>query len=49
MKEEDKVTARDLNKTEISNIPGIEFKIVIKILTGLEERMKTSVRSLTER
>jgi len=38
MKEHDKITTRELNKTEISNMPKGEFKVmVIKILTGLEK------------
>ena len=44
MKEWDKITERDLNKTKINNIPDREFKVmVLKILTGLKE-WKTSVR-----
>ena len=40
MKEEDKITAKVQNKTEISNMPDKKFKvIVIKTLTGLEERL----------
>lgn len=38
MKEQNKATARDLGKTDISNIPDRQFKVMItKILTGLEE------------
>ena len=38
MKEQDKITARDLSKMEVSNIPDREFKLmIIKILTGLEK------------
>ena len=38
MKEQDKITARDLSKRESSNMPDREFKIIIiKILTELEE------------
>ena len=41
MKEHDKVTARELNETEISNVPDKELKVmVVKILTQLEKRMK---------
>lgn len=37
MKEPNKITARELNEIQISNMPYREFKvIVIKILTGLE-------------
>ena len=36
-----KITARDLSETEISNIPGREFKVmIIKILTGFETRVE---------
>ena len=38
MKEQDKTTARDLSKVDISNMFDREFKIiVIRILTGLEK------------
>ena len=41
MKEQDKITARDLNDTEISNMPDREFKIVIiAVLTGFEKRVE---------
>ena len=41
MKGHDKVTARELNETEISNMPDKELKVmVIKILTQLEKRVK---------
>ena len=37
MKEQDKITARDLSKTNISNMPDREFKVmIIKIFTGLK-------------
>ena len=40
MKEQDKFTAGDLNKREISNKSDKEFKImIIKILTGLQTRV----------
>lgn len=42
MKEQDKIIARDLSKTEISNVPDREFKvIIIKILPGLEKQWRT--------
>ena len=45
MKEQDKNTAKKLNKTEVSNIPDEEFKaMVLNIFTGLEKR----VEDLTE-
>ena len=41
MKEEDKIIAGDLNRTEISNAPDRKFKVmIIKILTGLEKRVE---------
>ena len=41
MKEHNKITARDLNETEISSRPDREFKImIIKILIGLQKRVK---------
>ena len=41
MKQQDKVTVRDLIKTDISNIPDGEFKTtVIRILSGLKKRIE---------
>jgi len=41
MKKQDKITARDLNKTETSNTPDREFEVmVIRILMGLERRVE---------
>ena len=38
MKEQDKIIARDLSKTEISKVHARGFKVmIIKILTGLEK------------
>lgn len=38
MKEQDETTARDLSKTDASNMPDRKFKVmVMKILTGLEK------------
>ena len=46
MKEQDKITAGGLNEIEVSNMPDIEFKeMAIKVFTGLEKRLETSVRS----
>ena len=48
MKQQDKITARELNKTEISNMPEKEPEVMlIKILTELE--WMTSVRPSTKR
>ena len=42
MKEQHKAMEKDLSKTDISNIPDTEFKvIIIRIFTGLEENWKT--------
>ena len=39
MKEQDKATARELSKIDISNTPDREFKaMIIRILTRLEKR-----------
>ena len=41
VKRQDKATARDLSKADISNMPDGEFKAtIIRILTGLEKRME---------
>ena len=41
MKELDRATARDLSKTDVSNMPEREFKATItRIHTGLEKRME---------
>ena len=38
MKEQDKITAKELNEMEISNMPDRKFKVmVIKILNELEK------------
>ena len=42
MKEQDKATASDLSKANISNMTGIKFKaMIIKILLGCEKRVET--------
>ena len=44
MKEQDKITARETNEMDISNMPDREFKVmVIKILTGLEKLLKLKI------
>ena len=41
MKEQDKITARDLSEMEIMNMPNREFaQRIIYILTGLEKRLE---------
>ena len=38
MKEQDKAMARDLNETDISNMPdGVLKAMIIRIITGLEK------------
>ena len=50
MQEQNKATARDQSETDRSNKPEGVFKTtIIRIVTGLEKRMKTSVRPLTQR
>lgn len=40
MKEQDKISEKELNTMEISNLPNIEFKVmVIRMLTELRRRM----------
>ena len=41
MKEQGKVTARNLSEIDISNMLDVEFKaMIIRILTGLEKRVE---------
>ena len=49
MKEQDKTTARDLNKTDVSNMTDREFKVMITKILNLRKEWKTSVRPLTKR
>ena len=40
MKEQNKVTAKDLSETDTCNMPDREFKAtIIRILAGIEKRM----------
>lgn len=40
MKEQDKISEKELNETEINNLPNKEFKItVIKMFTEFEKRV----------
>ena len=49
MKEQDKITARELNRREINIMPIREYEVIeIKIL-DLRKEWKTSVTSSTER
>ena len=46
LKEQDKITAKELNEMEIDNMPEIEFKVmIIQIITGLETK---GVKDLSE-
>jgi len=50
MKEWDKITAKELNEMEISNMPYREFSVmVIKIFTRLEKRMEDLSETSTRR
>ena len=40
MKEQDKIMARDLSKTDINYMHGKEFKAATMLVTGPEKRMK---------
>ena len=50
IKEQDKkITARDLSKTQISNLPERELEVMVtktKILTGLEKRMELALQEM---
>ena len=47
MKEEDKITARDLSEMEIINMHDRELKVVIiEIFTGLEKRVEDLTETL---
>lgn len=49
MKEQDKIIAGDISKTEISNMTDREFKvIIIKILKGLEKRVEDISETLNK-
>ena len=50
MKEQVKITPRELNEIEISNMPDRKFKVMfIKILIGLKEEKRTRVRLPTKK
>ena len=50
MKEQDKITARELKEMEVSNMPEEEFKVmVIKILTGFDKDWRILLRSSIKR
>jgi len=49
MEEQDKITARTLNKMEISNMPDIKFKVTaVKISTELEKRVENLTETLNK-
>ena len=50
MKEQDKITARDLSEMDISNMADREFKVmVIKTLTGLKKRVENISETLRKK
>ena len=49
MKEQDKITARELNEMEISNMPDREFKVMVIKILDLRKEWKTLVRPSTKR
>ena len=49
MKEQDKFSEKELNKTEISNVPDKENKLtVMKMLMGLENRIDENHENFNE-
>ena len=47
MKAQDKITARDKSKMDISNIPDGKFKeIIIKILTEFQKRVEETNKEI---
>ena len=49
IKEQDKITVKELNEIEINSVSNKEFKVmVIKILNGLEKERMNSVRTSTK-
>ena len=50
IKKQDKTRARDISKTDISNIPDREFKVtIIKLLTGTEKRVEDISETLNKK
>ena len=49
MKEQDRITARNLSEMDISSMPDREFKVmIIMILTGLEKRVEDISEALNK-
>ena len=48
MKEQDRIIARDLRETEISNMPDKKFKVMIINILDLRKEWVTSVKPLTK-
>lgn len=49
MKEQDKSTGKELNKTEINKMPDEEFKLmIIKMPAGLERRVEDFSKSFNK-
>lgn len=50
MREQDKYPEKQLNKTEVRNLPNTEFKTwVTRIFNKIKERKRVSVRTSTKR
>ena len=49
MKEQDKTTEKQLNKVEIGNLPGKEFRImIVKMIQDLGNRMEAKIEKIQE-
>ena len=49
MKEQDKTTEKQLNKVEIGNLPGKEFRIMkVKMIQDLGNRMEAKIEKIQE-
>ena len=48
MKEQDKITAKELNETEISNLSDREFKTMVIKIVALRKEWRTSMRPSTK-
>ena len=49
IKEQDKITLRDLNEVEINNMPDRELKVMIIKILNLRKEWRTSLRPLSKR
>ena len=49
MKGQDKTPEKQLNKVDIGNLPGKEFRImIVKMIQDLEKRMEAKVEEMQE-